>query len=160
MNIFVLSFDPRECAEWHVDKHVVKMILEYCQLLCTAHRVLDPCESHESLYKKTHVNHPCARWVRESVKNYMWLLNLLTCLFAEYEYRYGKVHASKRLLPHLKIPPDNIPLRPRTPFALAMPDEYKVGGAVESYREYYRRGKPHLHSWKMRDVPNFLGNNK
>ena len=41
MNIFFLSFDPEECAEFHCDKHVLKMILEYAQLLSTAHRVLD-----------------------------------------------------------------------------------------------------------------------
>lgn len=156
MNIFILSLDPRECAEWHVDRHVVKMILEYCQLLCTAHWVLDPDDSHDSLYRKTHVNHPCAKWVRESIHNYMWLVRLLECLLDEYTFRYGKIHASARLLETLRIPPDNIPLRPMTPFALAMGDEYKVGNALESYREYYRHGKTHLHSWKKRTPPNFL----
>jgi hypothetical protein len=37
MNIFVLHWKQRKCARWHVDKHVVKMLLEYCQLLYTAH---------------------------------------------------------------------------------------------------------------------------
>ena len=41
MNIFYLDDDPIQCAKWHVDKHIVKMITEYCQLLSTAHRVLD-----------------------------------------------------------------------------------------------------------------------
>lgn len=41
MNIFVLSQDPREAAQMHLDKHVVKMIIEYAQLLSTAHRLLD-----------------------------------------------------------------------------------------------------------------------
>jgi hypothetical protein len=41
MNIFYLDPDPTICAQWHVDKHVVKMILEYAQLLSTAHRILD-----------------------------------------------------------------------------------------------------------------------
>lgn len=41
MNIFYLSHDPVQCAEWHVDKHCVKMILESAQLLSTAHRVID-----------------------------------------------------------------------------------------------------------------------
>ena len=38
MNIFFLSLKPRECAQFHCDKHVVKMIVEYCQLLSTAQR--------------------------------------------------------------------------------------------------------------------------
>lgn len=28
MNIFVLDNNPKKCAEYHVDKHCVKMILE------------------------------------------------------------------------------------------------------------------------------------
>ena len=41
MNIFYLDKDPKVCAEMHLDKHVVKMIIEYAQLMSTAHRVLD-----------------------------------------------------------------------------------------------------------------------
>jgi len=41
MNIFYLDNDPKVCAEMHNDKHCIKMILEYAQLLSTAHRVLD-----------------------------------------------------------------------------------------------------------------------
>jgi hypothetical protein len=40
MNIFALHPKQRKCARWHCDKHVVKMILETCQLLYTAHWVL------------------------------------------------------------------------------------------------------------------------
>jgi hypothetical protein len=47
MNIFYLHNDPEECAKQHNDKHVVKMILEYAQLLSTAHRVLDGHEVTE-----------------------------------------------------------------------------------------------------------------
>ena len=41
MNIFYLDRDVKTCATYHNDKHVVKMILEYAQLLSTAHRMLD-----------------------------------------------------------------------------------------------------------------------
>ena len=41
MNIFYLDRNPKVAAEMHCDKHVVKMILESAQMLCTAHRVLD-----------------------------------------------------------------------------------------------------------------------
>lgn len=40
MNIFALHNNPRKASRWHVDKHVVKMILETAQLLYTAHWVL------------------------------------------------------------------------------------------------------------------------
>lgn len=41
MNIFALSNDARVAAAWHCDKHIRKMVIEYAQLLSTAHRVLD-----------------------------------------------------------------------------------------------------------------------
>lgn len=41
MNIFVLDRNPFEAAKQHCDKHVVKMIIEYGQMLSTAHRLLD-----------------------------------------------------------------------------------------------------------------------
>lgn len=41
MNIFVLDENPRLAAQYHLDLHVLKMILEYAQILSTAHRVLD-----------------------------------------------------------------------------------------------------------------------
>ena len=99
MNIFYLSDDPQLCAEQHCDKHVVKMCIEYAQLLSTAHRVLDGEEytviqngrrlkrwKHPNMwYDKdlmlaSHINHPSNKWVRESHTNYWWLCNLLHCL--------------------------------------------------------------------------------
>jgi hypothetical protein len=41
INTFQFSTNPKECAQWHCDKHTIKQILEYAQLLSTAHRVLD-----------------------------------------------------------------------------------------------------------------------
>lgn len=41
MNIFALDNDPKVAAQMHLDKHVVKMIIEYAQLLSTAHRLRD-----------------------------------------------------------------------------------------------------------------------
>jgi len=83
MNIFYLDKDPRICAENHCDKHCVKMILEYAQLLSTAHRVLDgdpnqelPDGRQDVLYKATHVNHPSAVWVRQNEANYKWLYKM------------------------------------------------------------------------------------
>ena len=36
MNIFILDNDIEQCARYHCDQHVGKMILESAQLLCTA----------------------------------------------------------------------------------------------------------------------------
>lgn len=56
MNIFVLHWKPRKAARWHVDKHCIKMLLETCQLLYTAHWILfypdlKNCKSPQALAK-------------------------------------------------------------------------------------------------------------
>lgn len=133
MNIFCLDIDPKICAEYHCDRHVMKMIVEYAQLLSTAHRILDGKEvtallgskkkifrilpnadMEANLYKATHRNHPSAVWVRESSANYLWLYELFTNLCDVYSYRYNlKVHKTDRQLRKLLgILPKNIPLGP------------------------------------------------
>jgi hypothetical protein len=148
MNIFYLDHDVRKCAEMHNDKHVVKMILEYAQLLSTAHRILDGVIStglslsgrkktiyvladnrDTVLYSATHANHPSAVWVRQSVHNYMWLAELLEECCKEYTHRYEKVHKVERdgLMQALKNQfPTNIPDAPFTGPTPAMPEDVKV----------------------------------
>jgi hypothetical protein len=177
MNIFALHLEPKTCAEMHVDKHVVKMILEYSQLLSTAHRVLDGQQyvddssgrrikrwklnnsfaGDQLLYKATHINHPSAIWARESKANYQWLAYLLVELCKEYTFRYGKVHKCEEigLVKWLvNCIPENIPTKPFTQPTPAMPDQYKVkGDSVKSYRNYYVGDKQRMASWKKRQVP-------
>lgn len=153
MNIFYLSACPVTAASYHCDKHVVKMILEYAQLLSTAHHVLDEDEAPEGIYKKTHVNHPSAVWVRQSKANYLWTLDLLLHLLEEYQHRYKKVHKTFRLLPKLVQHPMNIPDEDFTDPPQCMPDEYKCDDAVEAYRNYYRGAKAYFASWKNTPTP-------
>lgn len=156
MNIFVLHEDQKTCARMHNDKHVVKMILEYAQLLSTAHRVLGSPVT-EQVYKKTHVNHPCAVWVRESADNYYWLYELFLCLCVEYTHRYGKVHLTQEKLEDiLKELPNNLERNGLTPFPQAMPDEYKSDDVVTAYRNYYLGEKTRMFNWKNRPVPEWV----
>ena len=39
MNFFYLDEDPVKCSEYMVDRHVVKMILEHCQILSTTQHI-------------------------------------------------------------------------------------------------------------------------
>ena len=154
MNIFYLCRDVHLCAQMLCDRHVVKMILEYAQILCTAHYVLD---KEIVGYKPTHVNHPSTKWCREGLGNYMWLYNMFIATLNEYTYRYGKVHKSSELVEVLQTPPDNIPLRAFEEPPQAMPEEYKsVRGSIDAYRNYYAYGKAHLHAWKRRPTPQFI----
>ena len=152
MNIFVLDTDPKKCAVYHNDKHVVKMILETAQLLCGSHHVTE--SQYEIPYKLSHKNHPCSIWVRECIENYIWLCDLGLELCEEYTYRYGKRHKSQDIIEWCLMNTPNIPEKGDvTPFALAMPDECKVGTAIDSYRAYYMLEKRNLASWKNRQTP-------
>jgi hypothetical protein len=153
MNIFYLHDNPRICARYHNNKHVVKMILEYAQLLSTAHNVLDN-ETNSLLYKTTHENHPCSKWVRESDKNYMWLYELFISLLAEYTWRYGKIHTTQRLMKVLSVLPDNIPVTESiTKRPVCVSENCKKYSILESYREYYKIDKKHIANWKHREIP-------
>jgi len=130
-------------------------------MLCAAHIILDGVDNINGvpLYKLTHKNHPCAKWVRASSSNYIWLYKLLTLLCKEYTFRYGKIHKSCReYCGVLKDVPKNIPRGPMTEHYLAMPAKciVRVNGkidVIESYRNYYNTEKRHLASWKHRSVP-------
>ena len=90
MQVFVLDLDPKKAALYHNDKHIVKMPIESAQILCTVHHLTS--NRTDIPYKKTHVNHPCVKWVLESIDNYNWLVSLMIDQLKEYTYRYGRVH--------------------------------------------------------------------
>lgn len=161
MNIFLLSFNPKEAAEYHCDKHVVKMILETAQLLYSAHwneaRLILP----QNAYKKAHFNHPCAIWTRESLANYRWLAELGYWLCQEYRFRYGnKEHKTEHHLEWLRAnPPPSLKDIGITEIRLAMPPEYKRPNPVEAYRTYYRENKLKVRgivNYTKREWPEFL----
>jgi len=147
MNIFYLDHNPRLAAEYHCDKHVVKMITETCQLLSTAHHEFK--SSNEILMKPTHKNHPSAIWVRESANNYMWARDLLKYLIEEYDIRYGKKDKFLRAREIITLdPPVNLLYKGMTEIKLAMPDDCKKDCPVESYRTYYLLHKKTFAKWK------------
>jgi hypothetical protein len=189
MNLFILSLDPTKIAEYMMDKHIAKIILEAVQMLCTTQRLLlletstecDPC-----VYKIAHKNHPVTIWCRASQANFIWTLDLIDAMHAEWKFRYGhpahKEHKSYGVAQYLRrnIPPAAAFERVKTagimtPFALAMPDEFKIRAtnisetatatgtshghdiydAVASYRSYYlSEPKRRIAKWaKLRGMP-------
>jgi hypothetical protein len=168
MNIFALDYDPMIAAQYHCDKHVVKMIVESAQMLSTAHRLLDGSmsivpyvtkkgkhrtkkvwtlsDSRDSLlYKAAHPSHPSTKWTMKSALNYDWLYFLFCALCDEYTFRYHKIHKTDVLLRN------SLAHRPRsiisdlaldiTPFALAMksnPECADPSDPVGSYRKFYQ----------------------
>ena len=178
MNIFYLDKHYKTCAKQHVDKHVVKMIVEYAQLLSTAHRVLDG-EEYEgrtannrrirrfkmansnieyTLYIASDINDPSAIWVRESSQHYWWLYLLFRELCMEYTHRYGKIHSTESKLGEiLQIKPKNIKDNGFVEPPQAMPDYCKIpGDSIKAYQKYYVEEKIGFAKWTKRDIPNWF----
>lgn len=134
MNIFVLDDDIEICAKSMFDSHVSKMVLETAQLLSCAVRYFD-ITVPEGIYRETHKNHPCSIWARKSKANFNWLRKLGIAISGEYTYRYGKVHASQRIIELMPVfdTDEDITFQPK-----AVADEFKsVSGVVNAYRLYY-----------------------
>lgn len=173
MNIFYLHTNPIICAEYHCDKHVVKMIVEYAQLLSTAHRILDGEEYHDVsknnrklkrfrlkderehlLYKASHINHPSNIWVRDSKFHYEWLYKLFIQCCVQYTKRYSKTHKSEELIPYLIDHPTNISNNKWNDPPPAMPDKYKVpSDIIKSYQNFYIGDKVSFARWKPPSTP-------
>jgi hypothetical protein len=160
MNIFVLDTNPSIAAKMHCDKHVPKMVLELAQMLTTAHHVYES-EPWEGMYKQAHLNHPCTKWVRENAANYTWAAWHFDALAEQYYHRFKKLHKTyleqgKYLvrrpvnMEHMEWRPVNMDyMRLCTPFAQAMPDEYKnEDDAVTAYRTYYLKDKQRFAKWE------------
>jgi len=176
MNIFYLHEDPIQNAKWHIDKHIVKMPIEYAQLMSTAHRLLDGemylgktaigrnikrwklhDEREDILYKASHINHPSAIWVRESIENYFQMYKLYMAVLAEFTNRYGKVHGSSKPSIALIRPPSNIPMVKGTQLPQCMPEICKVkNNPILAYRNYYIVEKNSFASWKNREIPEWF----
>lgn len=149
MNIFYLDEDITKCARFHCDKHVIKMILESAQILCSVlwmHDVKAP-------YRLTHIHHPCVIWANESLSNWLWLKDLAKALNDEYKYRFNheKNHKSYDVILNLEVPSiidHGLTERPQV-----MPDEFKQVDPVKAYRAYYKARKREIARWTKRDIP-------
>ena len=166
MNLFILSLNFQECAECMFDKHISKIILVAVQMLCTTIQIIDEnseISSKINLYKIAHKNHPVTIWMRTSLENYIWTLDLVDAMHNEWKYRYNhpadKMHKSYIVAKYLREyapTADKFPQKGLTPFALAMPVECKTPNPIESYRKYYQTPeKQKIASWKNREKPSW-----
>jgi hypothetical protein len=153
MNLFILDEDIDLCAQYHCDKHVVKMVVEGAQLLCGAHHVAG---TSPVPYRASHLHHPCAKWVRDSLENYRYALDLSLALAREYTCRYGKVHKTESVLHWCASNVPELDSKGLTPFVQAMPPQYQGPCAVQAYRSYYIGEKAGFSAWKGRSVPDWF----
>jgi len=138
MNIFYLDEDPKLAAIYQYNKHVVKMILESAQMLCTVHRHFG---NDDVPYKSTHKNHPSTVWARTNNRNYMWLYWHMIALGEEYYVRYGRKHLTITKCEDVlsKFPPLLKDALYGDPIDMpqCMPDEYKDKCSIQAYWNYY-----------------------
>lgn len=150
MNIFILDENQSLSAQAHCDKHVVKMVLETAQIISTNVRLA----GFDYGYRITHKNHPSVVWARQTDANFNWLVEFGIWLSKEYTFRYGKIHKSQKIIEQSKEFISKFSHGQLTPFALAMPDKYKINNnAVRSYRDYYIGEKKELLVYTNRNPP-------
>lgn len=152
MNIFFLDTCPFKAGKEHCDKHIVKMILEYGQMLSTAHRILDN-NNHPLLYKKAFINHPMTIWVRQSFHHYIYLYNLWTECLHEYRRRYAKVHKAEEMMILLSKCPKNLKSEIWQNPPQCMPEIYKRKNYIAGYRAFYLGEKSRFAKWKTTKIP-------
>lgn len=130
------------------------MPIEYAQLLSTTliHHGL------EAPYKKTHENHPCAKWARLHKGNYTYLYDLAIAVGKEYTHRYGKLHKSTEVLKDIPRLLDDKPLeRSPLPNCTSIKEDWPQLNLVDKYRLYYMRDKAHILTYKNREEPTWMG---
>ena len=178
MNIFALSKSPTQSAIEMLDKHVVKMPTETCQMLHTNVLYMEYIEKHgkeptlnelkvfhwhndSPLMKPAMLNHPSTIWARQSLDNFEWLFEHGLSLCDEFRNRYEKAHGTQLRIHDCNEYQDIIlrhdyPVKGLTPVTIAMADEYRIENTfddewdfvIESYRHYYLEGKWQFAEWK------------
>ena len=146
MNIFVLDRNPIIAARMMCDKHIPKMIVESAQMMASAVRRwgatddVMPLTKAGSPYRGGYAHHPCTVWAGDTFGNFSWLTDHAMALCVEYTSRFGKEHTCADPISQLWhvgidwVGDDDFKV---TPFAQAMPDEFKQEDAVQAYRAYY-----------------------
>lgn len=159
MNIFVLDKNPKIAAQMLCDKHVPKMLLESVQLLSTVARTqkgIGPSDTYiadgVAVYKTTHRNHPCTKWLLSNLKHISWLITYTEALADEYTVRFGRIHKSSTVLSVLvqELECTKTFDFNSLEYVKVVPEQFRCVDIVEAYRQYYHtktfaswtRGRP------------------
>tara|TARA_R110000803_G_scaffold86474_1_gene152862 strand:- start:28589 stop:29248 length:660 start_codon:yes stop_codon:yes gene_type:complete len=163
MNIFALSESPHQSAIEMLDKHIVKMPTETCQMLHTNILYMEYIEKHgkeptlnelkvfhwhndSPLMKPAMLNHPSTIWARQSFDNLEWLFEHGLALCDEFSNRYDKIHGSHKRIMDCYAFDDRVlqhkyPHSGLTPVNIAMFDKYRL-----DEKKYYNRN-PNATGW-------------
>jgi len=145
MNIFATYPDPLASAMVLDDARARKMILESCQILCTA----CSCNGYGGALplKATHAHHPCVRWASASRENYEWLLRHAEALLERFHRTSGRMHVyGDGVIDFLRRNPSCLPSRGLMPHASCTGQFQHLHYTHEAYRRYL------LHKWKTDSI--------
>ena len=158
MNIFATDENPIIAARNLCDKHINKMIVESAQMLANGFSLerlaQDDVPRNQKGEPRTHgyPKHPCTLWAAKSAANWTWLIDHGLAMADEYTQRYGRTHKSEAVIKWCRNLPIKFPAAQLTPFAQAMPAQYKNECPVTAYRAYYHGEKAAIATWKS-EVP-------
>ena len=172
MNIFILDKSINKCAEYHCDKHVVKMIIETCQILSAVIDV-NYIDEHRGKgwkskpsqqlglpnYPPAHVKHPATLWAIEARGKAKWVCHHLRELCHQYYLRYDKNHKLEgcTMIYEAQLKYCEFKKERKTEFVQAITNKkWHRKDPVEAYRTYYNMEKFTFAKWKLGNIPNWF----
>ena len=93
VNFFYLDINPKLCARYYCNKHIIKIPIEIGQILSKVHYELKSNIDYDKIYKNSSVVKNTLgpyTWIKESLDNYIWACHLGLELINEYKFRYNK----------------------------------------------------------------------
>ena len=79
VNFFYLDINPKKCAQYYCNKHIIKIPIEITQILSKVHYELKSNIDYDKIYKNSSVVKNTLGpyiWIKESLDNYIWACNL------------------------------------------------------------------------------------
>lgn len=162
MQIFILDENIEKNVQYYCDKHIIKILTEICQIMCTIYQKNTIYKNlPKFIYKSTHEKHPCVLWGSESLENFKYCINLAEAIYNEYQYRYNRPDKHSKaitIINYLKKYYITIPFKKYnlTSFVQVMPEKYKKLNPIKAYRDYYINEKSHLFKWTKRNKPYWI----
>lgn len=164
--MFMLDNDISKSASYTYDIHLRQQIVELTQVISNV-RTYYKLENKIG-FKYIFRDHPISIWARESLMNYLHIINYCRALQNELYYRgYINIHKCIKLINNIS---DNInflkikfPRIYKQQYPQFMPDVFKSKDSIFAYRCYYfflkRYKLPFGTTWKNRLIPYWYNNN-
>ena len=99
MNLFLLSVSPRRAVRLYGQRHVIKMVLEACQLMNNVYHIHE-CSIKPCTYRPTHMRHPWSIWASRRKRNFIILGAFAIAMCVEFRRRRGKPHKCEQQIIH------------------------------------------------------------